>query len=90
MTRHRIFGAGLVGGYLGGVLASAGQDVSAVARDHVIEKLGGGMRLTDLEGHRAETDGLVFIRAGDPVEFVYTFPSLVCPSLSRNNAATIA
>lgn len=68
MTRHRIFGAGLVGGYLGGVLASAGQDVSAVARDHVIEKLGGGMRLTDLEGHRAETDGLVFIRAGDPVE----------------------
>ncbi len=65
MTRHRIFGAGLVGGYIAGVLAATGCEVSAVARERVVRKLGNKMILTDLEGNRAETSGPAFIRPGE-------------------------
>ena len=65
MTRHRIFGAGLVGGYIAGVLASSDQDVSAVAREEVINRLERGLTLTDLDGNHAETAGPVFLRPGE-------------------------
>lgn len=65
MTSHRIFGAGLVGGYIAGVLAHSGQAVSAVARDAVINRLANGMVLTDLDGNRADSPGPSFLRPGE-------------------------
>jgi 2-dehydropantoate 2-reductase len=63
---HRVFGAGLIGGYLAGALLHAGQRVSVVARPRVQAKLAGGLVLTDLEGHRAEVPAPRFYEAGDP------------------------
>ena len=45
--QHIIFGAGLIGGYFAGVMASKKLDVGLVARTSVQEKLSKGLRLTD-------------------------------------------
>jgi len=49
---HRVFGAGLIGGYVAGALLDRSQAVSVVARPHVRTKLEDGLLLTDLDGHR--------------------------------------
>jgi 2-dehydropantoate 2-reductase len=43
-------GAGLIGGYLGGVLAHAGARITLLGRAHVIDPLKQGLKMTDLEG----------------------------------------
>ncbi len=53
MISHRVFGAGLIGGFVAGALLKRGQTVSVVARPQVRKKLEGGLLLTDLEGHQA-------------------------------------
>jgi 2-dehydropantoate 2-reductase len=46
-----VFGAGAIGGYLGGALAASGVDVTFLVRPRIAEKMEQhGLRLTDLEG----------------------------------------
>lgn len=63
--QHVIFGAGLIGGFLGGVLQSKGASVSLVARPAVQEKFKNGFKLTDYQQHSAETDAPRFIDSED-------------------------
>lgn len=51
--QHVVFGAGLIGGYLGGVLAHRSQSVSLVVRDSARERWQQGLRLSDYQGHQA-------------------------------------
>ena len=47
MQKHTVFGAGLIGGFLGGVLTSLDLDTTLVCRPAVKKKLAKGLLLTD-------------------------------------------
>ena len=59
--QHIIFGAGLIGCYLGGVLTSLGYQASLVCRPNVKDKLKLGIKLTDYEHHQATVKKLQVI-----------------------------
>lgn len=61
MKSHIIFGAGLVGGYIGGILTSLGLSVKLVCRPTVQKKLSQGVLLTDYSGNTTEVKKLEFI-----------------------------
>ena len=50
-STHLVFGAGLIGCYLGGAMCDRGLQVKLVCRDTVKAKLQQGMQLTDFLGH---------------------------------------
>ena len=50
-STHTVFGAGLIGGYLGSALMANGCRVTWVVRERVKAKLADGIRITDYEGH---------------------------------------
>ena len=53
MQKHIVFGAGLIGGFLGGVTTSLGLDTTLVCRPAVKKKLANGLLLTDYSENRA-------------------------------------
>jgi len=63
MQQHLIFGAGLIGGYLSGVMASQAVSVAMIARASVQEKYAGGMQLSDYQGNEAVIAAPVFVAA---------------------------
>ncbi|OUR89360.1 hypothetical protein A9Q81_22125, partial [Gammaproteobacteria bacterium 42_54_T18] len=67
LQQHVIFGAGLIGGFLYGVLASQGVSAAMVARSSVRKKLQGGLHLSDYNDNRAEIDSPHFVAAGELV-----------------------
>lgn len=64
--RHLIFGAGLIGCYLGGVLTVLGFSTGLVCRPKVKEKLEGGVVLTDYQDHQVEIQHLDVVSADQP------------------------
>lgn len=56
--QHIVFGAGLIGCYLGGVLTALGFRTGLVCRPSVRDKLKSGMRLTDFEQHQTNVQQL--------------------------------
>lgn len=76
--QHVVFGAGLIGGFLAGVLLSKGEKVSVVARPSVQQRLGNGLRLTDYENHEAHVPKVSFI---DATELHAPAASLACDYL---------
>lgn len=74
---HVIFGAGLVGGYLGTALVSRGERVSFIARPHVQEKFKNGITLTDYENNQFNIASLNFLtngnfdRAATDIEYIW-------------------
>lgn len=61
MQTHVIFGAGLIGCFLGGTLSSLQHHTSLVCRPRIKEKLGNGLKLTDYQGNKTEISQLNFI-----------------------------
>ena len=53
MQKHTVFGAGLIGGFLGGVLTSLNLDTTLVCRPSVKQKLANGLLLTNYSENRA-------------------------------------
>ncbi len=53
MQKHTIFGAGLIGGFLGGVMTSLDLDTTLVCRPSIKQKLANGLLLTDYAENRA-------------------------------------
>lgn len=53
MTRHAVFGAGLIGGYIGAVLSSKGFDVTLVVRPNLKPLREQGLVLSDYAGHHS-------------------------------------
>lgn len=49
--QHLVFGAGLIGCFIGGALSMLGKSVSLVCRPKIKESLGSGIRLTDYTGN---------------------------------------
>jgi 2-dehydropantoate 2-reductase len=61
MTSHVVFGAGLIGCYLGGVMQLKGLKVQLVCRPAVQAKLMAGLTLSDYQDHRAQLAAPAFI-----------------------------
>ncbi|MFD0864131.1 2-dehydropantoate 2-reductase [Sungkyunkwania multivorans] len=71
---HIIFGAGLIGCYLGGVLSSKGMDVGLICKPHIIKKLANGLKLTDYAGNLAHINKLRFVEKssiGERCDFLW-------------------
>lgn len=64
MKTHVIFGAGLIGCFLGGVFTWKNLPVKLVCRNKIKEKLQNGLTLTDYDGNEASIDRLDFV-SGD-------------------------
>lgn len=60
-AKHTIFGAGLIGGYLGGVLTSLGKDTTLICRPSVKKKLVDGLLVTDYLEHQVKVENLNLI-----------------------------
>jgi len=63
MHTHTIFGAGLIGGFLGGTLTSLSLATKLVCRPRIKKKLSKGLLLTDYLGHKEQVEKLEFIDA---------------------------
>lgn len=61
MQSHVVFGAGLIGCFLGGVLTSQGRNTKLVCRETVRQKLHNGLLLTDYDDNRLKVEKLQFI-----------------------------
>ncbi len=66
MTHLVVQGAGLIGGFLGGVLAHAGVRVTLLGRPRFLEPLGMGLTLTDLRGLSVKVPKKDFRATADP------------------------
>ncbi len=66
--RHVVFGAGLIGGYLGGALIDSGLSVGWVVRPATRKKLSRGLLLTDYAEHRQQFSDLEFVDIDGQVE----------------------
>ncbi|CAM3733996.1 2-dehydropantoate 2-reductase [Parendozoicomonas haliclonae] len=72
--KHLVFGAGLIGGYLGANLLLNGQTVDWVVRPATREKLAKGLRITDYAGNSAELNNLTFF---DPQNSAGQYPDVL-------------
>jgi 2-dehydropantoate 2-reductase len=61
MKLHVVFGAGLIGCYLGGVLKSLGLNTGLVCRESIQKKLLAGLKLTDYLGNETSVPKVDFI-----------------------------
>ena len=61
--QHIVFGAGLIGCYLGGVLTALGFSTGLVCRPNIKERLKSGIRLTDYEHHQTHVQQLDVINS---------------------------
>ena len=70
--QHLVFGAGLIGGYVGCALAAQGEPVAMVARSRIAAKLSGGAKLTDYLGHEQQSPAPLFVTTDHkPSEFLW-------------------
>lgn len=61
MKSHVVFGAGLIGCFLGGVLKAKGLNVSLVCRPKIQAKLASGLKLTDYQNHEIQVSQFNFV-----------------------------
>ncbi len=61
MKKHVVFGAGLIGCFVGGVIASVGPHLSLVCRESIRNKLHNGLILTDFKQNKVTVNNLQFI-----------------------------
>ena len=66
MQSHVIFGAGLIGCFLGGILTSKGFNTALVCRPRIKQKLSAGLLLTDYLDNRTKVDNLNVIDSDSP------------------------
>lgn len=60
MQNHMIFGAGLIGCYLGGCIKQQGVNVDLICRPNIAEKLKNGVKLTDYLENQSHVSGFTF------------------------------
>lgn len=78
---HTVFGAGLIGGYLGAALMANGAQVTWVVRDRVKAKLANGLRLTDYEGHDEQLKALQFFDSANHAAADFLWVTVKCTGL---------
>ncbi len=82
-----ILGAGLIGGFLGGVLAAGGARLTLLGRARVLEPLADGMTITDLTGLKLHVQPEQFARTSDAACLATADIVLVCVKTSANQSA---
>ena len=79
MQKHTVFGAGLIGGFLGGVLTSLDLTTTLICRSAVKKKLTNGLLLTDYSENKAMVKALNLIDNEDLA--TNKFENLTCDFL---------
>jgi 2-dehydropantoate 2-reductase len=80
---HLVFGAGLIGCYLGGVLCTRGLVVNLVCRPRVKAKLEQGMLLTDYLGHKQTLDNVDLFSADSTKFYKFIWLSVKCTGIKQ-------
>lgn len=86
MHNHLVFGAGLIGCYLGASIAKQGQSVSLLCRDKIRKKLQDGVTLTDYLQHSANINEIKFCDAdfsADETHFDIVWLTVKCTGIER-------
>ncbi len=65
MQSHIVFGAGLIGSFIGGILTSIDTSTRLVCRSHIRQKLNNGLVLTDYLGNTTKIKTLDFLNPDD-------------------------
>ncbi len=60
MQNHVIFGAGLIGCYLGACIRHQGISVDLICREKIVDKLQQGLMITDYLNHQTQVSGFTF------------------------------
>jgi 2-dehydropantoate 2-reductase len=72
MSSHSVFGAGLIGGFIAGVLRSREFPVSLVVREKMKSRFSGELFLSDYNDHKATASGFTFAEPTDsPADFLW-------------------
>lgn len=89
MQRHLIFGAGLIGCYLGAALAHRHLTVTLLCREKIRQKLTDGVKLTDYLEHSAQVEDLTFhdrATSGVIQKFDVIWLTVKCTAVERASA----
>jgi len=81
MANHLIFGAGLIGCYLGGCFSGLGIDVQLLCRPTIKKKLLNGITLTDYKDNAATTNQVKFCESG--VKFKVIWLTVKCTAVEQ-------
>ncbi len=84
--QHVVFGAGLIGGYLGAALMKSQQNVGWVVRSATQEKLSSGLRVTDYLNHDEQVTDLNFIDPHSSIQrepVKYLWLTIKCTALEK-------
>ena len=82
---HLVFGAGLIGGYLGAALMQSQRSVGWVVRPATRDKLLSGLQVTDYAGHDGKVENLAFIDPQSPPaeKPAYLWLTIKCTALEK-------
>jgi 2-dehydropantoate 2-reductase len=83
MQSHLVFGAGLIGGFMAGVLRSQDLSVSLVVREKMKARFENGLTLTDYKDNKTTVDTFQFIDGNEPVSaFDFLWLTVKCTSVA--------
>lgn len=84
MSRHLIFGVGLIGGFMAGCFASKGLSVSVFGRESMRKRFAGQLTVTDYLGNEAVTSDIDFVCADDAIKpFDFVWLTVKCTGLEQ-------
>lgn len=85
MQSHLVFGAGLIGGFVAGILRSKNLSVSLVVRQKMKARFESGLTLSDYNDHKINVDGFQFIddSAAPPI-FDFLWLTVKCTSVANS------
>lgn len=82
MAMHLVFGAGLIGGYVGASMLLAGENVRLIVRPAVKHKLSLGLELSDYLGNCARVDEVPFVEDNIDTKPDYLWLTVKCTSVA--------
>lgn len=85
-----VFGAGLIGGFIGGRLAAGGASVAMIGRPAMAESVARGLRLTDLDGPDRQVAPEAITISQDPADLAECCLVLVCVKSAQTPQAAAA
>jgi 2-dehydropantoate 2-reductase len=82
MQSHLVFGAGLIGGFMAGVLRSKNLSISLVVREKMKSRFENGLTLTDYNDHKVTVDNFQFVGDSDAIPgFDFLWLTVKCTSV---------
>ncbi len=81
MQSHVVFGAGLIGTFLGGVLTSKNINTKLVSRPSIQQKLANGLTITDYSGNKSFLESITFTETNAAVFCDFLWLTVKCTGI---------